>query len=78
MAADKGVSGDLVVRIVECESRFNPFAVGDNGNSHGLVQIYMPVWGKEISIKEAQDPNFAIGFLVGKLSQGQGYLWSCY
>lgn len=72
-----GVSASLMRKIIQCESSFNPNAVGDGGHSRGLVQIHRPSW-PNISDAEAFDPEFAINFLASKLSKGQGYLWSCF
>lgn len=78
IAVEYGVSGSVMAAVVECESEWNPRAIGDHGNSYGLAQIYMPVWGKEVSIAEAQDPEFALRFMAKKMAAGQGNLWTCY
>lgn len=39
----KGISPSIVVAIIERESRFNTFAMGDDGRSFGLMQI-QPKW----------------------------------
>ena len=40
-AAQEGVSGDILVQIVACETgqRFNADALGDRGTSHGIAQL---------------------------------------
>lgn len=72
-----GVSYDDMVAIIECESSFNPTAVGDNGHSYGLVQIYLD-YHPTVTKEQALDPDFAMNFLADKLSKGEGHLWSCY
>ncbi len=79
------VSYDTMYSIVDCETghTFNPliqsFAYwhGIREDSWGLVQINLPSW-PDITKAQAQDPNFSLNFLGEKLSQGKGYLWSCY
>lgn len=72
-----GVSEPLMRKIIQCESSSDPFAVGDHGQSFGLVQIYLPAH-PEVSKAEALDPAFATTFLAKHLASGQGSLWSCY
>ena len=77
-ALEAQISPSTVLYVLKCESSLNPEAVGDGGHSHGLAQIYMPVWGEEISIEQATDPQFAIDFMVEKMADGQGNLWTCF
>lgn len=78
VATDYGLDPDLFSAVVKCESTYNPTAIGDGGNSHGLVQIYMPVWGKEVTLDQAYDPEFALNWMAQKWVLGEGNLWSCY
>lgn len=77
-AVKYGVSEDVMNKVIHCESTHNPNAVGDNGQSFGLVQIHLPSWGGQITREEALDPHFALNFLAEKLSEGKGRLWTCY
>jgi soluble lytic murein transglycosylase-like protein len=72
-----GVSATVMRQVIKCESGFNPKAVGDGGNSFGLVQIHLPSH-PYVSRAQALDPEFAVLFLADKLSKNQGYLWTCY
>ena len=38
-----GINPSIVIAMIEKESRYNPNAIGDNGNSFGLMQI-QPRW----------------------------------
>ena len=67
-----------VLAVITCESQWNVRAIGDGGESYGLVQIYMPLCGTIISVEDAIDPYLAIDFLVSKMSEGQGELWTCF
>jgi soluble lytic murein transglycosylase-like protein len=40
---NKGIEPSIVVAIIERESKFNTFAMGDDGRSFGLMQI-QPKW----------------------------------
>jgi soluble lytic murein transglycosylase-like protein len=72
-----GVNSQLMRDVVFCESGLNPNAVGDNGHSRGLVQIYDD-YHPTISHEQAFDPDFALNFLAREMSQGNGHLWTCY
>lgn len=62
---------------MKCESSFNENAVGDNGNSFGLVQIYLPAH-PEITREQALDKEFAVKFMAEQFSQGNARIWTCY
>lgn len=72
-----GVNSQLMRDVVFCESGFNPNAIGDNGHSRGLVQIYDD-YHPTISHEQAFDPDFALNFLAREMSQGNGHLWTCH
>ena len=78
IALEEGVSPAVIEAVVTCESQWNPRAIGDHGHSYGLAQIYMPVWGKEITVQQAYDPEFALRFMARKIASGEGNLWTCY
>ena len=71
------VSTSTIHKVINCESGYNPRALGDNDQSRGLVQINRPSH-PDISDAEAFDPEFSISFLAEKLSSDQGYLWTCH
>jgi len=68
---------NLLVEVVRCESSFNPRAIGDNGHSRGLVQIYDDYHPK-ITHEQAFDINFSLEFLVKSVAEGRGYWWTCH
>lgn len=72
-----GVSPDVALAVISCESSWDPNALGDSGQSHGLVQIHAPSH-PSISPSESTDPRFAIDFLVSALARGEGNMWTCY
>lgn len=72
-----GVSEAVMRNVIQCESSGNPNAVGDGGQSFGLVQIYLPAH-PEVTRAEALDPEFAVEFLAQNLSEGRGRMWTCY
>ena len=77
-ALEANLEPSRVLAVITCESQWAPDAIGDGGDSYGLVQINMPAWGNVISVQQATDPFFAIDFLVSKMSTGQGELWTCF
>lgn len=64
-----GIPLNILYGIIDHESNWNPNAVGDNGNSHGLAQIYMKVWGGQVSTAQARDPVFALEWTAKMLKQ---------
>lgn len=76
-ADEYNVSADIISKVISCESQFNPNAVGDNGHSRGLVQIY-DAYHPDVTHEQAFNEDFAIEFLAKKLANNQGYLWTCY
>lgn len=71
------VSADTMRKVVWCESGWNTKAVGDHGKSHGLVQIHQPS-NPQVTLEQAEDPDFALDFLAYNLSKGRGSMWTCY
>ena len=76
VALEYGVSAKVMHTVINCESNYKKTALGDGGKSRGLAQIHSGY--HDVKDEDAYDPHFAIRFLAEKLSNGQGYLWSCY
>lgn len=76
-AIEAGISPHTAIQVIACESSWNEKAVGDGGTSFGLVQIHLPAH-PEVSQRKAEDPEFAINFLVNALKNGDGWMWTCY
>lgn len=57
-----GVPLNLLYGLVNHESGWNPIVQGDNGQSHGLVQIYQPAHGDSVTIAQSRDPVFALNW----------------
>lgn len=70
IAAQKhGVPVNLLYGIVQHESGWLKTAIGDNGNSFGLAQIYMPSWQGQVTQAQALNPVFALNWTAQKLRQ---------
>ena len=76
-ASRYGVSEKVVHKVINCESRYNPNAVGDGGKSYGLVQIHLPSH-PNITKAQALDSEYAINFLAKNLAKGNGKIWTCW
>jgi hypothetical protein len=78
-AVEAHISPSTVRAVIDCETggTWNPEIVGDHGMSFGLSQIYLPDH-PDISRETAEDPYFAIQFLVRSVADGHGSMWSCY
>lgn len=78
---------EVVLTIIKCETAgtWNPKKQSDYPNeadggrelSFGLAQIHLPDH-PDISLAQAEDPRFAIDFLVNNLAEGHGSMWSTY
>lgn len=77
LAIAKGIDGDTIVAVIDCESSFNPNAIGDNGTSFGLSQIHLPAH-PHIKKSQALDPEFAITFMVSEFEKGNAWKWTCW
>lgn len=75
--AEKYNVSEITMNIaIKCESNYNPNAVGDNGNSFGLVQIYLPAH-PNITKEQALDVEFALDFMAKNLKEGRHRMWTC-
>lgn len=79
-AAAYGQSGAAMQRLAMCESRLNPNAVGDRGQSIGLFQIHnaglfalFRQWGYD----DRTDPYQASEFTARALAAGLRSHWHC-
>lgn len=71
------VSASLMAKVIYCESRNNPNAIGDNGTSFGLSQIHLPAH-PEVTIEQATNIPFAVEFMAKAFSHGDEWMWTCY
>jgi hypothetical protein len=77
IALRNDLNASLFTAVVECESQFNPKAVGDHGKSHGLVQIHQPSH-PDVSLAQAEDPEFALNFMATEWKRGNAWMWTCW
>ena len=66
----------VIGMVMWCESRQDPDAVGDAGQSHGLFQIHLG-YNPEVSVEQARDPKRAIAWSVPRLLETPEW-WSCF
>jgi soluble lytic murein transglycosylase-like protein len=71
------VESKLLADVIDCESSYNIYALGDGGHSRGLAQIH-DEFHPEVSDEQAYDPEFAVEFLARYISEGKGSQWTCY
>ena len=83
LCEDYGVDMPLVLAIIGQESNYRPDAVGDNGNSLGLMQI-QPRWHQarmdDLGVTDLLDPyqNVTVGIdlLAELISENKGTEWA--
>ena len=83
LCKDYGVDPAIVISIIEIESGYNAAAIGDDGDSIGLMQIQPKWWSERMAELGATDllnpyHNVTIGIdiLADKLSEDQGVEWA--
>ena len=78
IAKDHGLNVHRFLKTIECESRWDRFAVGDNGLSHGLAQFYHPTrdWGMATS--SAYEPEIALEMMATAWEKNEAYRWTCW
>lgn len=62
---------------IECESGFNPKAIGDHGTSFGIVQIHLPAH-PSVTKAQALNPVWALEWAAEQWQAGHASAWSCY
>lgn len=65
----------VLLKLVKCESTFNPKAVGDHGKAFGLYQIHIKI--HKITKKQAFNVDFSTRWTINKLRQGECHIWTC-
>lgn len=66
----------LFQKVIECESRWNPKAVGDANSSFGIAQFHnLKDWG--MTKEQAYDPYYSITRMSEAWEQGLQNKWSC-
>jgi hypothetical protein len=62
--------------VINCESGFNPDALGDYGTSYGIGQFHhLSDWG--MTKEQSYDPFYSIARMALAWSDGMEYRWSC-
>lgn len=66
----------LFQAVIDCESKWNRFAVGDHGSSYGIGQFHnLKDWG--MTKEQAYDPYFSITKMSEAWELGLQNKWSC-
>lgn len=71
------VSAERMLTTMICESGLNPGAIGDQGRSYGISQIFLPAH-TEVSVEQAQDIYFSAEFMAREFSKNNEKIWTCY
>lgn len=73
----RGIDEEAFIKTLECESGFDPTAIGDHGKSFGIAQIFLPAHS-EITRRQAQDGYFSISWAALQFSLNKQSMWSCW
>lgn len=81
-ANEYGVSPELMLAVMRCESNGNPNTVGDGGRSRGVFQIQKPTWDR-FTKEMGETLDYTSSFDQAKVaswafSEGHGDEWSTY
>ena len=76
VATEQGLDVDKFTGTLNCESQFNPEAVGDHGTSLGIAQIHLPAH-PDVSRENAFDGIWSINWAAHHFSY-EPNIWSCY
>ena len=63
--------------VMRCESRFDPWAIGDGGHSRGLWQVHR-AYNPSVTDEEAFGVRSSTRWAVQRILRGEGYKWSCF
>lgn len=78
IAKDYGLNRGLFVKVLECESRFKPDALGDGGTSYGIAQLHKPISDWKIPISTAYNPEASMHIMANAWVRGEAKRWTCY
>jgi len=67
---------DYLLRLANCESKFDKYAIGDNGKSRGIFQIHSG-YHPDITNEQAFNVEFATVWTMNKINGGYQNLWTC-
>lgn len=93
IAAEYGVSGSEMVRVIDCENRdWNPkvqsglkykpgnrwvFPAGEREHSYGLVMIHLPDH-PGITYEQATNAEWSLRWMAHEFKKGRQGQWTCY
>ena len=67
---------DYLVNLANCESKLDPLAIGDQGNSRGLFQIHKK-FHPEVSTLMAFNIEQSTAWTIDMINAGKQGQWSC-
>ena len=77
MIRKAGFDPKVADKVVQCESQWQPLAIGDNGESLGLWQIHQPA--HPIGEACAFDPVCSTNYAIKLINSRRGFThWTCY
>lgn len=77
IATEKGLDVDKFLTTIECESDFNPEAIGDRGESFGIAQIHLSS-NQDVSKEQALDYRFSLQWMASEWQKHHERKWTCF
>ena len=71
-----GIDPQRFTATLQCESGYDPQAVGDQGTSLGIAQIHLPAH-PNVTSQEALNPIWSIDWAAQNFAKDPE-IWSCY
>ena len=71
-----------LLKLIDCESKFNPNAVNDRGNTpkgskdQGIMQIN-DHWHREVTDEQAFNLEWSVAWAIDNINAGRQDMWSC-
>lgn len=76
-AVKVGIDPNTFTKTLQCESEFDPDAVGDHGTSIGIAQIHLPAH-PDVTAQDANDGIWSIDWAAQQFADGRASEWTCY
>lgn len=78
IATAHNLNAEKFLKVLDCESGFNPKAIGDHGTSFGIAQLHYPLRDWSITKEQAFEPLRSMEIMANAWERGLASRWSCW